>query len=214
VLELQTDRPRPAMRTEAGVQLSIEFPPELSQSLRDFGRREGATTFMTLTAAFQALLSRYTGQDDILVGSPVAGRSRLELENLIGFFVNMVVLRSDLRSQPTFRELLKQVRESALGAYAHQDLPFEKLVEELQPERSIGRNPLFQVILAFQNAPMPALELAGVALPVGGPGSAEMKFDLELYFWEEKEQVTGSLVYSPELFDEATIPGPFAESGG
>ncbi|HEY2389794.1 MAG TPA: amino acid adenylation domain-containing protein [Candidatus Angelobacter sp.] len=205
VLELETDHPRPAIRTQGGVQCQIELPVALSRAVHEFGRAQGATTFMTLMAAFQALLGRYTGQDDILVGSPVAGRSRVELEGLIGFFVNMVVMRADLRARPTFRELLRQVRESALGAYAHQDLPFEKLVEELQPERSIGRNPLFQVILAFQNAPMPASELAGVTLPSGSTGSSEMKFDLELYFWEDQEGIAGSLVYSPELFESSTI---------
>ncbi|HEV2988768.1 MAG TPA: amino acid adenylation domain-containing protein [Candidatus Angelobacter sp.] len=205
VLELQTDRPRPAIRTQGGVQIPIELSPELARDLQEFGKREGSTTFMTLMAAFHALLARYTGQDDLLVGSPVAGRGQVELESLIGFFVNMVVFRSGLRSQPTFRNLVKQVRESALGAYAHQDFPFEKLVEELQPERSMGRNPLFQVILAFQNAPMPALQMGGATLPSGSPATAEMKFDLELYFWEDNGRLSGSLVYSPELFDSDTI---------
>ncbi|HEV3041225.1 MAG TPA: amino acid adenylation domain-containing protein [Candidatus Angelobacter sp.] len=205
VLELETDYPRPAIRTGGGEPCEVVFSKELSQSLRQFGRREGATMFMTLMAAFQALLARYTGQQNILVGSPIAGRSRVELESLIGFFVNMVVLRADFSEQPTFRELLRQVRESALKAYAHQDLPFDKLVEELQPERSIGRNPLFQVILAFQNVPMPSMQMAGVTLPSGSPGSAETKFDLEVYFWDSPEGITGSFVYSPELFKASTI---------
>ncbi|HEY0510454.1 MAG TPA: amino acid adenylation domain-containing protein [Thermoanaerobaculia bacterium] len=205
VIELSTDRPRPAARRQAGAHCPVVLPGDLSAALRTLSRREGATLFMTLTAVFQALLGRYTGQDDILIGTPIAGRGRLELENLIGFFVNMVVLRAGFQDGPRFRDLLRRVRESALGAYTHQDLPFDKLVEELQPTRGAGRNPLFQVILSFQDTPTAEIAMAGVTLLTGSPGSAETKFDLELYLWDGPAGIAGSLVYSPELFEAATI---------
>ncbi len=134
----------------------------MAQALRELSRQEGTTLFMTLLAAFQTLLFRYSGQQDIVVGSPVAGRNRTELEGLIGFFVNMLPLRTDLSGAPTFRELLGKVRETTLDAYAHQELPFEKLVEELQPERSPSHAPLVQVVFVLQNTPRTPLELPGL----------------------------------------------------
>ncbi len=172
VLALGTDHPRPRVQSyEAGVHAQL-LPRDLSESLKELSRREGVTLFMTALAAFQVLLQRHTGQDEIVVGSPIANRNRRELEELMGFFVNSVVLRGDLSGDPSFREHLRRVRETTLEAYAHQDLPFEKLVEELRPERDLTRNPLFQVMLAVQNAPLKALELPGLALEVvPGPPS-------------------------------------------
>jgi amino acid adenylation domain-containing protein len=202
---LQTDRARPAGQTLRAAHCPIVIGDELSVQLRRYSGKESATVFMTLMAAFQVLLSRYTGKDDILTGTPVAGRSRVQLETAIGFFVNMVALRAKFHAAATFANLLRQVRESAIGAYTHQDLPFDKLVEELRPERSIGRNPLFQIILALQNAPTPRMEMAAGTGP-WGPGDVETKFDLEVYFWDDSAApLTGSVTYSPDLFDETTI---------
>ena len=177
-LELPTDRPRPPVPSYQGAHLTFDLPAPLTQALKELSRREGATLFMTLLAAFQVLLHRYSGQEDIAVGTPIAGRGRTELEGLIGFFVNTLVLRSNLAGNPAFTELLARVRETALGAYTHQDLPFEKLVEELSPSRDISRNPLFQVMFVLQNAPDAELALRGVQasrLPLAGHSA---KFDL------------------------------------
>ncbi len=161
VLELPTDRPRPATQTYRGAQQCWVFDPQLLPALEQLSRQEGVTLFMTLLAAFQTLLYRYSGQEDIVVGTPIAGRQRLETEELIGLFVNTLVLRTDLSGNPTFRELLGRVREVTLGAYAHQDLPFEKLVEELNPQRNLSYAPLFQVMLVLQNAPQIPLSPTG-----------------------------------------------------
>ncbi|MCP4659976.1 MAG: non-ribosomal peptide synthetase, partial [bacterium] len=161
-LELPTDRPRPAIPTYRGALRHTVLPPALAGSLKTLSRRRGSTLFMTLLAGFQLLLHHHTRQHDLGVGSPVANRNRSEIEGLIGFFVNTLVLRTELSGQASFQELLGRVREIALGAYAHQDLPFEKLVEELQPERNLSRQPLFQVMLVLQNAPEPGLGLAGL----------------------------------------------------
>ena len=152
------------MQTYRGTRHSWVLPASLSESLEALSRQEGVTLFMMLLTAFQTLLHRYTGQTDIVVGSPVAGRMLTEIEGLIGCFVNTLVLRTDLSGNPTFRELLARVREVALGAYAHQDLPFEKLVEELQPERSLSYEPLFQVMFILQNMPQSALSFLGLTL--------------------------------------------------
>ena len=154
---------------------------------------------MTLLAAFQALLYRYTGQDDIVVGSPIANRNRTEIEGLIGFFVNTLVLRTDFSGNPTFKELLARVREMALGAYAHQDLPFEKLVEELQPERSLSHSPLFQVMFVLQNAPSTALTFEGLSVSPVRIEAETAKFDLTLSMSETEEGFRGSLEYSTDL---------------
>src|SRR5439155_14460942 len=160
---------------------------------------------MTLLAAFQTLLYRYTGQEDIAVGSPIAGRNRREIEGLIGFFVNTLVLCSDLSGNPSFLALLGRVRESSLEAYAHQDLPFEKLVEELQPERNLSQNPLFQVMFILQNAPREALEFAGLTMRSVKVDSETAKFDLTLFVHEEAEGLRISLEYSTDLFNQETI---------
>ncbi|MEP1076598.1 amino acid adenylation domain-containing protein [Leptolyngbya sp. PL-A3] len=214
-LELMGDRPRPAAQTYRGATYPISYSPVLTGALEALSQREGTSLFMTLLAAFQTLLYRYTGEDDIAIGSPIANRHRSELEGLIGFFVNSLVLRTDLSGNPTFRELLGRVRSVALEAYAHQDLPFEKLVEELEPERDLSRNPLFQIGFALQNAPMQPLELPGATLePVHlEPGTT--RFDLEVHLWEpshglrslwqSQDGLSGFVSYSEDLFDRSTI---------
>ncbi len=205
LLELPTDRPRPAVQSFRGAARPVRLPAELTRQAQALGRREGATLFMVLLAGFQALLARYSGQDDLAVGTPVAGRNRVEIEGLIGFFVNTLVLRGDLTGEPTFRELLGRVRETALAAYAHQDVPFEKLVEELAPERSLAHTPLFQVMLVLQNAPVESLEIRDLRLrPVGGAGTTA-KFDLTLSLEERDGGLAGTVEYATDLFDAATI---------
>ena len=193
------------MQSFRGKRQSIELSRELTQRLKALSRKEGVTLFMTLLAAFQTLLYRYTGQEDIVVGSPIANRNRTEIEGLIGFFVNTLVLRSNLSGNPTFKELLAQVREMALGAYAHQDLPFEKLVEELQPERSLSHSPLFQVMFVLQNARSTAAKFEGLRANPVPIGAETAKFDLTLSMGETEEGLRGSLQYSTDLFDAATI---------
>ena len=183
LLALPSDFPRPAIQSHCGARLALTVDKDLSQALRELSRREGVTLFMTLLAVFQTLLSRYSGQEDIVVGSPSAGRTRTEVEDLIGFFVNTLVLRTDLSGNPTFRELLGRVRETTLEAYAHQDVPFERLVGELQPLRTLGHAPLFQVMFALQHAPRPSLELNGVTVcPLAAGGQhREVRFDTALF---------------------------------
>ncbi|PYV39080.1 MAG: non-ribosomal peptide synthetase, partial [Acidobacteria bacterium] len=205
LLELPTDRPRPAAQSYRGGQQSFLLSEALSGALKELSRQEGVTLFMTLLAAFKVLLHRYTGQDDIVVGSPIASRSRVETEGLIGFFVNDLVLRTDLSGDPTFREVLGGVRETALGAYAHQDLPFEKLVEELQPKRELAYHPLFQVVFALQNFPTQALRLSGLTMSPREIENDTAKFDLSLTVVERREGLRAGLEYSSDLFDEATI---------
>src|SRR5262249_25258487 len=187
ILELPTDRPRPPVQTFRGAWQSLFLSAEQAESLKSLSRREGVTLFMTLLAAFKTLLRQYTNQDDIVVGSDIANRNRRETEDLIGFFVNQLVLRTDLSANPTFRELLGRVGEMTLEAFGRQDTPFGKLVEELQPQRDPSRNPLFQVMFIVQNAPMPALKLPGLTLtPLDIKGETSV-FDLTLSFVEAEE---------------------------
>ncbi|MET0623231.1 MAG: amino acid adenylation domain-containing protein [Pyrinomonadaceae bacterium] len=204
-LELQTDRPRPRQRTYTGGQLTFSLPPNLTSALYDLSRRENATLYMTLLAAFQTLLHRHTGQTDFGVGTPLANRNRSEVEGLIGFFLNTIVMRCDLSGDPTFRELLARVRETSLGAYAHQELPFEKLVEELQPERSLNRNPLFQVMFILRTTSDSSLTLPGVTIePLDlDPGIA--RFDLETFVNESESGLGVLFKYNTDLFDDATV---------
>jgi pristinamycin I synthase 3 and 4 len=204
-LQLPSDHPRPSIQTFNGDYGALTLSQELTERLKAFGRREGATLFMSLKAAFSTLLYRYTGCQDILIGSPIANRNRKEIECLIGFFVNSLALRTDLSGDPTFRELLKREREVALEAYDHQDLPFEKLVEVLQPERSLSRNPLFQVAFTLQNAPSGTIELPGITLTHQELHTNTSKSDLTLFIWESVEGMTGRLEYSTDLFDVTTI---------
>lgn len=200
VLELPTDRPRPPVQTYQGAAQSLMLPQTLSASLIELSRQEGVTLFMTLLAAFGTILHRYSGQEDILIGSPIAGRNHSEIEGLIGFFINTVVLRTDFSGNPSFRSVLSRVRQMALGAYAHQDMPFEKLVEELQPERDTSRNPLFQVWFNMLNLKDIQLELPGVAIEPVSMLETASKFDLTLYVTEKNQGIQLDLVYNTDLF--------------
>ncbi len=204
-IDLPTDRPRPAVQGRAGATYEFDLPKDLTEHLRSLGRKEGATLFMVLLAAFQLLLSRYSGQKDICVGTPVANRRRVELEGLIGFFANTLVLRGDLAGDPSFSTFLGRVRETALGAQAHQDLPFERLVEELQPVRDMSRSPLFQVMFVLQNAPTRELTLPGMRLEPLELESGTAKFDLILALAESDDGLSGSIEYQTALFDATTI---------
>ncbi|MEG3890353.1 amino acid adenylation domain-containing protein [Microcoleus sp. Z1_A1] len=205
LLELPADRPRPPIQTSNGATQSLLLSQELTAALKNLSQGEDVTLFMTLLAAFKALLYRYTGRTDLLVGSPIANRNRAEIEGLIGVFVNTLVLRTDVSGDPTFRELLQRVREVTLGAYAHQDLPFEKLVEELQPDRSLSYNPVFQVMFQLQNNPMPPLDLPGLTLSLLDVETNTTQFDLSLDLEELGERLQASVEYSTDLFDRATI---------
>ncbi|MFP2900826.1 condensation domain-containing protein, partial [Corallococcus sp. 4LFB] len=188
-----------------GAQATHVLPRATAEAVRQLALREGATPFMVLMAAFQALLHRYTGRTDLLVGTDIANRHHAETEALVGFFVNQVVLRTRPSPLLPFRALLGQVREAALGAYAHQDLPFEELVRDLNPERSLGASPLFQVKLIFQNARDAALALPGLSLRVESIDPGASKFDLTVAFSDTAEGLTGLWEYSTDLFDAATV---------
>ncbi|HEX9733976.1 MAG TPA: non-ribosomal peptide synthase/polyketide synthase [Thermoanaerobaculia bacterium] len=204
---LPADRPRPAVRSDAGAVTRGRLSPRLAGALAGVGREAGATLFMTLLAAVMAMIRRLTSQLDVVVGSPVANRGRREVEGLIGFFVNMLVLRADLLGRPTFRALLRRVRDTALAAYAHQEVPFERLVEELRPERDLARHPLFQVSLATAEGPPPELALAGVVArrrSLASAGAVFSRFDLEIDVVAHAGALSYVLTYDPELFDRST----------
>ncbi|MFP2934551.1 condensation domain-containing protein, partial [Pyxidicoccus sp. 3LG] len=204
-LELATDFPRPPVLTHRGATAPVELPRELSESLKALAQREGATPFMVLLAAFQVLLSRYSGQEDVVVGSPIAGRRHAETEGLIGFFVNTLVLRARPEGQRSFVELLRQVRETTLGAYEHQDVPFEKLVEELQPVRDLSRSPLFQTLFTLQNTPVQDVVRPSLTVrSLESSGSGATKFELMLNLAETPEGFAGQLQFNADLFSEAT----------
>jgi amino acid adenylation domain-containing protein len=205
LLDLPTDHPRAAIRTFRGATYSFELSQELSVTLNTLSQQQRSTLFMTLLAAFQTLLWRYTGSEDIVVGSPIANRSRDEIKELIGFFINTLVLRTNLAGNPTFEELLNRVREMTLGAYAHEDLPFELLVDELQPQRNLSHTPLFQVAFVLQNAPISAFELPGLTLSSLPVPSINADFDLNLDIRETVEKILCSLHYNTNLFEANTI---------
>ena len=205
ILELPTDRPRSQAPSERGGRQFLELSQALSDRLKSLGQSEGATLYMTLLAAFQILLHRYTGQDDIIVGSPIAGRTRIETEGLIGFFVNTLLLRTDLAGDPTYGELLARVRKTALQAYEHQDLPFEKLIEEINPDRGQGDSPMLRVSFALQNTPRQVLNMAGLtATPIEIEALAA-KFELSVAFVERDHRYVIRIEYRADLFDAATI---------
>ena len=205
VLQLPTDNPRPRVRTMRGATEYVLLKPELLKRLHEISREQGATLYMVLLAAFNVLLSRYSGQKDIVIGSPIAGRNRAELESLVGFFVNALVLRCDLQGDPDFRELLARVKEVCLSAYAHQDLPFEMLVDELQVERNLSHSPLFQTVFVLQNAPRKSLELAKLGVEYLPIQSTTAKFDLTLTMQESQDGLETWLEYDTDLFESSTI---------
>jgi amino acid adenylation domain-containing protein len=208
-LDLPTDRPRPAQISGRGATLPFVLSSELCERLNALAQREGVTPFMLLLSVYQTLLARLSGQTDVAVGSPIAGRTHASTEALLGLFVNTLVLRADLSGTPSLRDLLAQVRDTTLAAYAHQDLPFEKLVEALAPARDTSRTPLFQVMFVLQNAPMDALALPGLTLELLPSGESGAKLDLTLSLTHaqdgERAGLTGSFTYATDLFDEATI---------
>ena len=204
-LELPTDRPRPDVQTFRGARQSLHYTSTLSHGLKALSHQAEVTLFMTLLAALQTLLHRYSGQQDILIGSPIANRPQPELEGLLGFFVNTLILRTTIEDTLTFRGLLARVREVALGAYTHQDLPFEKLVEALQPERHLSYSPFFQVMFVWQNMPHVPLLLQDLTVTPLALENGTAKFDLTLYMWEEAGSLHGFWEYNTDLFKPVTI---------
>ena len=212
VLQLPADKPRPPVQSLRGRSLSFSLSGELTAGLKKLSYAKGVTLYMTLLAAFKILLWRYSGQSDVVVGTPIAGRNQLATEGLIGLFVNMLVLRTSLAGDPSFRELLGRVREVTLGAYAHQDLPFEKLVEELEPERDMSRNPLFQVVFGLHNTLAETLEMTGLdAGEAGSVGDESAKFDIAIGLSEFDGWLSGSLQYSTDLFEASTMKRMLAQ---
>src|ERR1039457_3999570 len=206
LLELPSDRPRPAVQSYAGGSVGVALPPELTVGLRGLSQRHGVTLFMTVFAGWSALLCRLSGQSDLVIGTPVANRPRSELESLIGFFVNTLALRVRLEDDPSVAGLLAQIKASTLEAYAHQDIPFAQVVEALQPPRSLSYNPIFQVMLAFDNAPGErALSLPGLKVSEFEPPQSSAQFELTLSLRDSGESITGSLEYASDLFDRASI---------
>ncbi len=205
VLELPTDRARPAAASYRGASERIELCEEVTEKLKQMSQREGVTLFMSLLAGFQVLLARYSGQSDIAVGTPIAGRNRREIEGLIGFFVNTLVMRVDVGGNPTVREMLGRVREAALGAYAHQDVPFEKLVEELQPERSLSHTPLFQVMMAFQSRAVSEVEIGELKAGVMEVEARTAKFDLLVSLRDTGRGLSGVVEYNSDLYEATSV---------
>ena len=208
-LALPTDRSRPAVQTFAGATRTFQLPGELRSRLTAFGHGGDATLFMVLLAGFAALLSRLGAGEDIVVGTAVAGRGRREVENLIGLFANTLVLRSDLSGDPSAAELLARVRSTALGAFSHQDLPFEKLVEELQPERSLSYNPVFQVLFSLQSGAKRDFELPGIEVRPLSSSTDSAKFDLSISLTEWPDRISAQFEYNTDLFHQATIDRMF-----
>ncbi|RUR75343.1 non-ribosomal peptide synthetase [Chlorogloeopsis fritschii PCC 9212] len=205
ILDLPCDYPRSPVQTFNGAKVQLSLPKTLTEALKHLSQQEGATLFMTLLAAFKTLLYRYTGQTDILVGSPVANRNAIKTEPLIGLFVNVLVLRTDLSEQPSFRELLSRVKSTALEAYVHQDLPFEQLVEELQPERDLSHHPLFQVMFVLQNVPLPTPQLSDISLTFAEGDNGSAKFDLTVFMEDTEQGLVATLEYNTDLFNADTI---------
>ncbi|HEY5954616.1 MAG TPA: condensation domain-containing protein, partial [Terrimicrobiaceae bacterium] len=205
-LEFPADRSPPPETDIRGAGAHISLSPEVLFELKRLAKAEGATLFMTLLAGLQALLHRYTGQDDIVVGSPIANRNRSEVEGIVGFFVNALVLRTDLSGDPRFRDLLRRAKEVTLKAYEFQDMPFEKLVEDLAPERTWGQNPFIQVILSLQNLPLrQTVDAAGLKMSLVETKALTRRFELEFHLWEADGGLTGQVVYNPDRFDADTV---------
>jgi amino acid adenylation domain-containing protein/non-ribosomal peptide synthase protein (TIGR01720 family) len=206
-LDLPSDHLRPAVQTYRGARQALWLSGTTTKALKELSRRQGVSLFMALLAVFKTMLYRYTSQHDIVLGTPIAGRERMELEGMVGLFVNTLVLRTDLSGDPPFSTILGRVREVALQAYEHQDVPFEKLVEELEVRRELSRSPLFQIMFALQNSPRDALKLTGLAVSPLQIGCGPAKFDLSFSIIEESKGLRGSLDYNTDLFDFATIAG-------
>ena len=213
VLQLPTDRPRPAVPSRAGAQRSLLVPREVLDAAHALSRASGATLYMTVLAALQVVLGRWSGQDDVLVGSPVAGREHAELEPLVGCFINTVVMRGDLRGDPSFGELLARTREATLGAYAHQEVPFERLVDDLVPARTLAHTPLFQVMLTLQNAPGGSTARTGLTFSAVEREGSASKFDMTVYATERADGLFLSAVYATDLFDGSTVDRLLAQVG-
>nr|VFK29257.1 MAG: HAD-superfamily phosphatase, subfamily IIIC/FkbH-like domain-containing protein/amino acid adenylation domain-containing protein [Candidatus Kentron sp. MB]VFK34225.1 MAG: HAD-superfamily phosphatase, subfamily IIIC/FkbH-like domain-containing protein/amino acid adenylation domain-containing protein [Candidatus Kentron sp. MB]VFK76359.1 MAG: HAD-superfamily phosphatase, subfamily IIIC/FkbH-like domain-containing protein/amino acid adenylation domain-containing protein [Candidatus Kentron len=205
LLELPTDHPRPPVRDYRGASLSFSLPAKLTGQLKQLGQQTGTTLFMTLWSAFTVLLARYSGQDDMVIGSPIAGRAHGETESIMGLFVNTLALRLNLAGNPNFDTVLEQARNVSLQAHAHQDIPFEHLVDALQPVRNLSHAPIFQVMFVFQNAPLPDLELPGLSLSLLETESVSAKFDLTLEFREMDGELTGHLEYATDLFERPSM---------
>jgi amino acid adenylation domain-containing protein len=205
LLELSIAKPRPAVQSHEGSYCNFEISQELFANVQELSHREGVTLFMVMLAAFQLLLQRYSGQQEIVVGSPIAGRNCKEVEGLIGFFVNTLALRTKLAGNPNFYELLGRVKKTALEAYSNQDVPFERLVEELQPERNLSRSALFQVMLVLQNTPATKWELAGLALEQEEVATKIARFDLAIQLREEQGHLQGRLTYRKDLYEDNAI---------
>ncbi len=203
--ELPTDHQRPAIQTFRGARETVEITESMTNAIRELGRNHSATLFVTLMAVFNVLLYRYTAQEEILVGFSISNRYKTEIQDLIGFFVNTLVLRTNLSGDVTFSQLLSRVRDDCREAYGHQDLSFEKLVEELQPQRDLARNPLFQVMFLFQNSPASDFQLPGIDVEPVAVDSHISKFDLTLSLTEKLQKLTGFFEYSTDLFEPATV---------
>ena len=204
-LEMLLDKPRPPVQSHQSGRAKLELSPTLTQALRQLSHQEDATLFMTLLAAFKVLLLKHTGLEDIIVGSPIAGRNRVETEDLIGFFLNTLVLRTDLSGNPSFRELIHRVKKVAMDAYSHQDIPFEKLLIELQPERNLSRTPLFQVFFNMLNLEGGGQQLPGLTAEMIETPDIGSKFDLTIYLTERNRTIDLAIVYSTDLFNEERI---------
>jgi hypothetical protein len=204
-LQLRTDRPRPVVHSFRGERETIYISDVLTEQLKALSAREGASFFMVLLAVWQTLLARYTWQEEIVVGTPIANRTRGEIEGIIGFFVNTLVLRTKMEGNPRFVDFLEHVKEVSLGAYAHQSLPFEYLVDEFAPDRDLGRHPIFQVFFALNNNPSEPFELPGLTLKGFAGAGVMSKFDLEMSLVEIDNRLKATLIYNPDLFDSSTV---------
>jgi non-ribosomal peptide synthetase component F len=207
LLQLPADRPRPSQRNFHGAYEPVPLAADVTAGIKAFSQQEGVTPFMTMLAAFNALLFRHSGQEHIVLGTDIANRTTAETERLIGFFINLLPLHTDLSGNPTFRELVLRVREAALGAYAHQDIPFDKLVEDLQPERSMSHNPIVQALFVMQNIPRQRRELPGLELSPFPQSITRSKFDVAVFMRETGDSMIQDWLYSTELFEKETILG-------
>ena len=204
-VSLPTDHPRPLIQTNHGARLTFELPTDLSNQLQALSREQDCTLFMTLLAAFQLLLSRYTGQTDIVVGTDIANRTHIETEQLIGFFINLLPLRTKLQSTATFSTILRQVRETVLDAYTHQDLPFDMLVDLLRLERRSNEIPLVRVLFVLQNAPRAQLEFSSLKFASFMGERMTAKFEVALFMWQGSRGLQGLVIYNTDLFNASTI---------